>query len=92
MFKTPRFIENFFSFKDKTEHDLRSKIVYKIKCRDVEYIGKTVRNLKTRFYEHNQGQTGYSHHANSMGHEIDWNNIEIINVAKTDRQLLLKEM
>ena len=99
MFKTPRSIENFFSFKDKTEHDLRSKIVYKIKCRDCDsfYIGKTVRHLKTRLNEHKQGLTGnkqssVSDHANSLGHEIDWNNVEIIDVAKTDKQLLLKEM
>ena len=82
MFKTPRPTEN---FKDITEHDLRLKIVYKIKCRDCDsfYIGKTVRNLRTRLKEHNQGLTGnkqfiVSDHANSFGHEIDWVSVEII--------------
>ena len=99
MFKTPRSIKNFFSFKDKKEHDLRSKIVYKIKWRDCDSfcIGKTVRHLKTRLNEHKQCQTGnkqpsVSDNANSLGHEIDWNNVEIIDEAKTDKQLLLKEM
>ena len=57
VFKTSITLENFFNFKDKTEHNLRSKVVYKISCKDCEsfYFGKTVKNLITRVNEHREG-------------------------------------
>ena len=89
-------MRNFSNFKDKNKHDLRSNIVYKIKCRDCDsfYI---LRHLRTRLKEHSQELTGnkqssVSDHANSFGHEKGWDNVEIIDVAKTEKQLLLKEM
>ena len=99
VFKTSKKLENFFNFKDKTEHNLRSKVVYKIRCKDCDsfYIGKTVRNLITRVNEHREGlikdkDSSVSDHSKRFGHEIDWNNVEIIDVARSNMHLLWKEM
>ena len=57
VFKTFKKLENFFNCKDKTEHNLRSKVVYKIMCKNCDsfYIEKTVWNLINRVNERIEG-------------------------------------
>ena len=45
MFKANNTIQNFFSYKDKIDKDLRSNIIYTVQCLDCKknYIGKCVR-------------------------------------------------
>ena len=95
MFKAPFQIGMLFPFKDKTPKELRSMVVYKVKCRDCGsfYIGKTSRCLKIRMEEYKKG-VGSSIHKHEVGekHKIDWENVEIMDVATDDHKLLLKEM
>ena len=95
MFKTPKTIGNFFNFKDKTPQHLRSKVVYKVSCSDCDgfYIGKTCRNLITRIEEHKVGKnSSVSEHVQQNGHTMNWKDIEILDHAKSDMQILWKEM
>ena len=95
MFKTAKSIGDMFNFKDRIQPLMRSKVVYKIRCGDCNdfYIGKTSRNLITRLNEHKMGKnSSVSEHGQSLAHKIDWESIEIIDNASSDRLLLLKEM
>ena len=51
-----------------------------------------VRNLITRVNEMYSKYSSISNQTNSSCHEIDWDNVEVIDVAKTYRKLLFKEM
>ena len=100
MFTCPNTIGSLFSHKDKTPLLLRSLVVYKIKCRDCDdfYIGKTARCLNRRIDEHRKGK-GDDENKSSLfqysvdkQHNIDYDNIEIIDKANNDRKLKLKEI
>ena len=74
---------------------MRSKIVYKINCLDCDkfYIGKTKRQLKLRKLEHKLLENSSVHkHMLCENHRIDWDDMNIIDTARDDRRLLLKEM
>ena len=61
MFKSHSTIQNFFTYKDKIDVDLKSKIIYSVKCLDCEktYIGKTIRHFCTRKEEHKTDNLRY---------------------------------
>ena len=54
IFKSSTRISNFFQFKDKMPHCLRSKVVYKFSCGrcSATYYGETCRHLELRVGEH----------------------------------------
>ena len=54
IFPSKRRISNFFHFKDKIPVDLKSHLVYKIKCNkcNLVYYGLCERHSKVRFYDH----------------------------------------
>jgi len=94
MFKAHDTIGHHFNHKDKTEKDMKSKIVYRLNCLDCEkfYVGQSIRHVCKRKEEHmgNQESSVYKHAR--IGHRIDWDNIEILDTARDQRRLLLKEM
>ena len=100
MFTCSKTIGNLFKFKDKTPDHLNSLVVYRIKCKDCGdfYVGKTSRCICRRVFEHRKGtgsgeyKSSLFKHAQNTGHEIDYENIEIIDRASSDHKLLLKEM
>ncbi len=100
MFTCPKTVSSIFSFKEKTPEHLRSKIVYKIGCKDCEsfYVGKTSRCFIRRLEEHKKGtgsedyESALFKHEKSTGHTIDYDNATILDQASTDKKVLLKEM
>ena len=62
------------------------------------YIGKTKRHLITRIDEHKKGKGGDKNisvvykHQTENNHNIDFENVEILDVARSDYKLKLKEM
>ncbi len=94
MFKAHDNIGRHFNHKDKTEKDMKSKIVYRLNCLDCEkfYVGQSIRHVCKRKEEHmgNQESSVYKHAR--IVHRIDWDNIEILDTARDQRRLLFKEM
>jgi hypothetical protein len=94
-FKSHSTIARSFSFKDPIDKDMRSKIVYRINCLDCNkfYIGKTIRQFSQRKLEHkiHDNSSVYKHMV-AEGHRIDWDDMQVIDSARDDRRLLLKEM
>jgi hypothetical protein len=74
---------------------MRSKIVYRINCLDCNkfYIGKTIRQFSQRKLEHkiHENSSVYKHTV-AEKHRIDWDDMQVIDSARDDRRLLLKEM
>lgn len=96
-FQTPSTIGNLFPFKDKIKNiESQSLVVYKIKCRSCEasYIGKTERILYHRLQEHKTKSSSacFQHSQENQGHEIDWNNVEIVDRADNNLKLQVKEL
>ena len=86
------------SFKQKIDKLQRSKVIYMIMCRDcsANYIGKIKRKLVTRVCEHwadlkEKGFSCVAEYVFATGHVMDWDNVSIIGMAKTDLQLVYKE-
>ena len=74
---------------------MKSKVVFQINCLDCNkfYIGKTKRQLGMRVKEHKIQENSSVHkHMLLENHRIDWDEIKIIDSARDDRRLLLKEM
>ena len=100
MFTCPRTIGSHFVFKDKVPPELRSMVVYRIKCKtcSASYIGKTERCLIRRMDEHKKGRgsgeciSSCFKHSKLTGHEMDYQNIEVLDRANTHMKILLKEM
>ena len=96
-FKAPKTIGELFPFKDNVKNtEDKSLVVYKIKCKEcgAEYIGKTERMLCHRIKEHqkNTNSVCYQHVEKNPGHQMDYENIEIIDKASTDFKLRMKEL
>jgi len=96
-FKAPKTIGELFPFKDNVKNtEDKSLVVYKIKCKEcgAEYIGKTERMLCHRIKEHqkNTSSVCYQHVDKNPGHQMDYENIEIIDKASTDFKLRMKEL
>ena len=85
--------------KDKIENEASRGIVYKIKCKDCDcvYVGQTSRALKTRMKEHTKAiatlDKNYflAKHHMLNGHQIDLNNVEIIDRSSVWKQRLILE-
>jgi hypothetical protein len=94
-FKSHSTLARSFSFKDQVDKNMRSKIVYRINCLDCEkfYVGKTKRQFLQRKIEHkiHENSSVYKH-MTTENHRIDWDDMKIIDTARDDRRLLLKEM
>jgi hypothetical protein len=96
-FKAPNTISNFFPFKDKITNQIdKSLVVYKIKCAtcNVEYIGKTERILGIRLNEHQKLENSAckQHLNDNPGHQLDYNNVEILDTASNNDKIRIKEL
>ena len=95
MFKSHSTIQNFFTYKEKIDQDLKSKIIYSVECLNCEkaYIGKTIRHFCTRKEEHrtDKDSTVFKH-VQETGHEMNWEEMKILDSARDDYRLRLKEM
>jgi hypothetical protein len=95
-FQIPLTIGNMFPFKDniKLAHE-RSLVVYRLSCSTckADYIGKTERILCHRLKEHASKASSacYLHTQEYPGHSIDYNRVEILDTASSDRKLRIKE-
>ena len=95
-FKSPATLGSHFPFKDKvTDPSKLSMVVYHLKCKNcnADYIGQTKRICDVRMNDHQTDKNShvYEHHS-KPGHEIDFENVEILDRADTIRKLEYKEM
>jgi hypothetical protein len=70
-------------------------VVYHLKCKNckADYIGQTKRICNMRMKDHQTDKNSHVHeHHNISGHEIDFENVEILDRADTTRKLEYKEM
>jgi hypothetical protein len=71
-------------------------VVYNIKCVacNAQYIGKTKRILKLRLDEHKtKPESACTSHENSNpGHHMNYDDVEILDSADSDRKLRIKEL
>lgn len=85
--------------KDPTPPEERPGIVYKIKCICGEfYIGETGRSLTARMKEHRAAcrlaafeRSAVAEHAWQAGHEIEWDDVEILDTATDLQERKVKE-
>ena len=85
--------------KDTLGMEKRSKVVYQIPCScGKKYIGETVRRLETRMKEHRDAcqkgaleKSALAEHAWQNHHPIKWEEATVIDQARTNKELLLKE-
>lgn len=94
IYKTNKTIESYLNnSKDKSEMNNNSGI-YRIKCKDCNaiYIGQTGRSLKIRINEHRKHITSnvFQHRLN-MGHNIDYENTEILHKCCKGKKMDLLE-
>ena len=95
-FKSPATIANHFPYKDVVnDPKKRSGVVYRYKCKhcDASYIGMTSRILENRGNEHKKNENSHVYQHNILdNHEIDYENVEILDRANTPLKLSYKEM
>ena len=102
-FRAPNELGKMFPFKDNiNEKGKLSNVVYQIECETCNqtYIGKTERTLQLRIAEHNTKQKGKEnlksaiqvHKKSFPDHQIDANNIKILDRADNNFKLMLKGM
>ncbi|KAL9961374.1 hypothetical protein ACROYT_G030298 [Oculina patagonica] len=92
-------IKSFFPYKDRFNRSQKSKVAYKASCWDCDafYIGKTKRRLQDRKVEHFKALTQVGHtsdvadHATSTGHNIKWDNFQVLASGRCDLQCKIKE-
>ena len=90
---------SFFPYKDRLNRSQLSKVIYKANCWNCDdfYIGKTKRRLHDRKTEHFKALTKYDHssaiadHIKTTGHNIKWDNFDILASGKTDYHCKIKE-
>ena len=96
VYVAPTDIGTQFKFKDTVrEIEKQALVVYHIKCKDcdADYIGKTERILYYRLKEHKSQKTSaICQHQLTTGHTIDFDNVQILDRADSDRKLQLKEV
>ena len=91
-FKAPATLSSHFPFKDKiTDPKKLSNVVYHLKCKNCEanYIGMSKRIWSHRMDEHEKTDHAshvYEHH-HLEGHEIDFDNVEILDRADSLKKL-----
>ena len=86
-----------FPFKDRIKNiESQSLVVYKINCAtcNAEYIGKTERILAHRMKEHTKSDKSacYQHTVDNPDHQMDYENIKVIDRASSDFKLRMKEL
>ena len=99
-YKAPKEIGNCFHFKDRQTDVLKqSLVIYHIKCKDckADFIGKTERFQFHRVQEHkgelsNKTDSAIHQHQLSTSHNIDFDNVRIIDRAESDFKLQFKEI
>src|SRR5580765_4877079 len=73
--------------KDITPTECNNNVIYKIHCKDctASYVGQTKRQLKTRIHEHKinirqhtSNQSVVSQHITDYKHNMDWDNVKIL--------------
>ena len=77
----------------------KAKVVYRIPCSCGEaYIGETVRRLETRVKEHRDAchmgaleKSASAEHALKNHHSIKWEEVSVVDRARTTKELLVKE-
>ena len=70
-------------------------VVYSIKCHtcEAEHIGKTERILCHRLKEHrDKDASALKQHADMEKHQIDYENVQILDSADNDTKLRIKEL
>ena len=85
--------------KDPTPPEERPGVIYKIKCICGDfYVGETKRTLATRIKEHKAAcrlgafeRSAVAEHAWQEGHEINWDDVEILDTAKDLQERKVKE-
>ena len=86
--------------KDKVDDLEKSNVVYKIPCKDCpkSYIGQSKRETGTRLKEHKANVThgrydksDLAHHCWTENHQMDWDNISVIDEDKNWKNRLVKE-
>ena len=78
---------------------MNSKVVYKIPCSCGKvYIGETIRRLETRMKEHRTAcikgeveRSAIAEHAWSQHHPILWEETKVIDQARRQKELIIKE-
>jgi len=79
----------------------KKNVVYKICCNDCDasYVGQTGRMLKTRVAEHRNSirrnalsVSVIADHMMQHGHDMDWNNVQILDVERYYHKRLVSEM
>lgn len=94
-FRTTVRIANLFRFKDTIPKRFKSFVVYGVHCTDCDafYVGKTKRHLITRFKEHTDVRkpTAVTEHVMRNNHNVIFDDVEVIEQGKTDKELLIKE-
>ena len=95
-FKAPAESGDLFPFKDKVNDQSKlSGAVYHLKCKNCQdsYIGMTTRTCSTRMEEHKKDNKSHVFQHNVLeGHEIDFDNVQILDRANTELKLQYKEM
>ena len=94
-FRAPNEIGKFFPFKDRVKQPQdRSLVVYRVKCSncDASYIGKTQRILCHRLKEHQKSSKSAckQHELNNPGHQMAYDEVEILDTAETNFKLEMK--
>ena len=85
--------------KDPLPLEQQSMVVYQIPCSCGKvYIGKTIRRLETRLKEHKDAcckgatdKSAVAEHAWTQQHSIEWKETTVLDHARRNRELLLKE-
>ena len=85
--------------KDPLTMEKQAKVVHRIPCSGGEdYIGETMRRLETRVKEHRHAcrkgaleKSALAEHAWTNHHPIKWEEVSMIDWARTAKELVVKE-
>ena len=70
-------------------------MVYGVYCSDCPdmYVGKTIRHLQTRFYEHfdMRKTSAVKNHVLETNHGVNFENVKVLAQGNSDTELLIKE-
>ena len=91
--------QSFFPYKDRINRSQQSRVIYRANCWDCNgfYIGKTKRRLHDRKTEHFKAlakidnTSAIADHVKTTGHNINWDQFDILAKGKTDYHCKIKE-
>ena len=92
-------MQDFFPYKDRLHRSQLSKVIYKANCWNCDdfYVGKTKRRLHDRKNEHfkaltkNEHSSAIADHIKTTGHNIKWDNFDILASGITDYHCKIKK-